>query len=67
MAAHLGGHHIGGYAEHLGGGDRVDILPAAEGGLHHRISRDMRQQAQLNLGVVRVHQAMSLRGYEHFP
>ena len=64
-AAHLVGDGLRGHAEHLGGGDGVDVLPGAEGGDHVLVPGDVGQQAQLDLGVVRVHQHLPLRGHEH--
>ena len=64
-AAHLVGHLLRGHAEHLGGGDGVDILPSAEGGNHVLVPRNVGQQAQFNLGVVRIHQHPPRGGHKH--
>lgn len=54
-----------GHAEHLRRRDGVDVLPAAEGRDHGLIIGNMRQQAQLDLTVVRVDEHLAGRGHEH--
>ena len=53
------------HAEHLRRRDGVDVLPAAEGGDHRLVICDVREQAQLDLAVVRVHEHLAGRGHEH--
>ena len=53
------------HAEHLRRRDGVDVLPAAEGRDHGLIIGDVREQAQLDLAVVRVHEHLAGRGHEH--
>ena len=43
----------------------MDVLPAAEGRDHGLIIGDVREQAQLDLAVVRVHEHLAGRGHEH--
>ena len=43
----------------------MKILAREKGLLHGRIPRDVRQQTQLNLAVVRVHQHRALRCGKH--
>ena len=65
MAAHGGRHLLRRNAEDLRRRDGVDILSRAEGGDHGLVAGDMRQQTQLDLAVVRVHEHLALRGDEH--
>ena len=53
------------HAEHLRRRDGVDILSAAEGRDHGLVVCNMRQQTQLDLAVVRVHEHLAGRGHEH--
>ena len=64
---HAGGHLLHRYAEDLGGGEGVDILSGAEAVDHGLVPGHVGQQAQLDLGVVGVHQHLSGGCGEHLP
>ena len=65
VAALLGRHLGERHAEDLRGGDGVDVLAAQEGVLHRLVPGDVREQAELYLAVVRVHEHAAGRGDEH--
>ena len=54
--AQLVGDGLLGDAVDLGGGGAVDVRPALEGVLHGLVAGDVRQNAQLDLAVIGVHQ-----------
>ena len=56
VAPHLGSHHQWRHAEDFGGRSRVNIFAAAKCVHQNRIVRHVRQQAQLDLRIVRHHQ-----------
>ena len=65
-AAALGGRDLAERrVEDLRGCDGVDVLPAHKGRAHGLIVGDMREQAQLDLAVVRVNEHFAGRGDEH--
>ena len=64
-AAHLMGYVLPVHPEHLGRRLGVEVAPRQEGRPHGLVPGDVGQDAQLNLGVVRVHQHMALRRREH--
>ena len=45
----------------------MDVLPGTEGADHVLVLRHVSQQAQLDLGVVRVHQHLARSRHEHLP
>jgi len=63
---HLFGDQFLRHAEDLGGGHGVDVRTRPEALQHHFVLGDVRQQAQLDLGVVGVHQHVAGAGDEHF-
>ena len=59
------GVHVGGWLpEHAGGGRTVNILSGGEGGDQVLVAGDVRQDAQLDLAIVRRHQGVPLLGNE---
>ena len=57
-------HALHRHAEHVGGGDGVDVVAAREGLLQGRNVGDMRQQAQLDLRIVGAEQLVAGLGDE---
>ena len=67
VRAHLLRHVLHRHAEHLRGRDGVDVLAAEERPAHRLIVRDVGEQAQLDLAVIRVHEDVPALGHEHPP
>ena len=67
VRAHLLRHRLRRHAEHLRGGDGVDILAAQKRLPHRLVARDVGEQPQLDLAVVRVHEHIAALGHEHPP
>ena len=65
MRTHLLGDLIGRHAEDLRGRDGVDVLAGQKRLLHRLVVRDVREQPQLDLAVVRVDEHAAVCGDEH--
>ncbi len=63
-AAHFGGHVLHRHAEHFRRGHRVNVEPVREGLLQLRDVGDMREDAQLDLRVIRRDQRVPRRRHE---
>ena len=55
------------HAEHLRCRNRMDISAAVEAVDHGLVARDVREYAQLNLRIVRIHQHTARLRHKHFP
>ena len=60
------GHILRRHVEYLGRRGGVDILPRGKGRLHGRISGNVGQKPQLNLGIIGVNKHTALRGTNSF-
>ena len=65
VRAHLLGDLIAWHAEDLRGCDGVDVLAGQKRLLHRLVIRDVREQPQLDLAIVRVDEHAAVRGDEH--